>query len=188
MPTTTRITIAEYDRMIANGDFEGELVRPRLELIEGEIVTMSPIGPTHEELVDLLNEWSMTNLPRKLVRVRIQNSVGIPALGSAPQPDVAWVKRDDYSSGRPQPAAVLCIIEVADSSLDYDRGAKARQFATGGIEDYWVVSIPDRCVEVFRQPVGGEYQSHKVFKSGDEIQPLAFLNVKFPVALLFPAD
>src|SRR5579862_5456512 len=107
--------------MIANGDFEAEPVRPRLELIEGEILTMSPIGPSHEDLVDVLNEWSITNLPRKSVRVRIQNSVGIPALDSAPQPDVAWVKRGDYSGGRPQPGAVLCIIEVADSSLDYER-------------------------------------------------------------------
>ncbi|MBS0266129.1 MAG: Uma2 family endonuclease [Planctomycetes bacterium] len=187
MSTMTRITIADYDRMIAKGDFEGESVRPRLELIEGEILTMSPIGPSHENLVDLLTEWSLTNLPRDLVRVRIQNSIGIPSLDSAPQPDIAWVKRDDYSSGRPQPAAVLGIIEVADSSLDYDRGTKARLFATGGIVDYWVVNIPDRCVEVFRQPRDGEYRSHECFKPGDEIQPLAFPAVNFPVAPLFLA-
>jgi Uma2 family endonuclease len=186
MSIATRITVDEYDRMIAEGAFESEMSRPRLELIDGEILPMSPIGPLHEDLVDALAEWSMTKPPRHTVRVRIQNSVGIPALESAPQPDVAWVKRGRYGSGRPLPDVVLGIIEVADSSLVYDRGRKARMFAATGVKDYWVVNIPGRYVEVFRDPVNGRCRSHQVFKAPQEIRPLAFPRIKFPLAILFP--
>ena len=73
MSTATRISLADYDRMIAEGYFPPGEKRHRIELIEGELRPMSPIGPVHEDLVDLLNEWSLTSLPRAAARVRIQN-------------------------------------------------------------------------------------------------------------------
>jgi Uma2 family endonuclease len=185
MSTATRITLAEYDRMIAAGAFDGGVTRPRVELIEGELRPMSPIGPLHEDVVDILNEWAVTNFPREQVRVRIQNSVGIPGLESAPEPDLVCAKRRSYRGGRPLPADILLVVEVSDSSLDYDRGQKAGQFAGAGIADYWVINIPGRCIEVFRQPDAGQYKSCEVFKPGDVIHPLAFPQVTLPVALLF---
>jgi Uma2 family endonuclease len=186
MSTATRITLADYDRMIAEGKFEGGLTRPRIELIDGELRDMSPIGPLHEEAVDALNLWSVTNVPRQTVRVRIQNSVGIPELGSAPQPDVAWVAQRSNRSGRPLNNEILLIIEVSDSSLEFDRGEKANTYAAAGVQDYWVVNIPDRCVEVYRQLEAGSYRSHQTFKAPAEIHPLAFPQVALAVELLFP--
>jgi Uma2 family endonuclease len=188
MSTATRITVAEFDRMIAEGKFEGGLKRVRIELIEGELRDMSPIGPPHEEAVDVLNERSMINVRRETVRVRVQNSIGIPELDSAPEPDIAWVRRKTHSAGRPLASDIFLVIEVADSSLSYDRGEKANLFAAAEIADYWVVNIPDQCVEVFRRPESGRYGSHEVFKTPAEIRPLAFPEVALPVKLLFPSQ
>src|SRR5579871_6363252 len=129
MLVVTRFTIADYDRMIAEGKFEGGLNRPRIELIYGELRNMSPIGAPHEEIVDALMEWSVSNVSSRGVRVRIQNSVGIPAHDSAPQPDIAWVTKKSYRTARPDGSDVLLIIEVADSSLKYDLGEKAKLYA-----------------------------------------------------------
>jgi Uma2 family endonuclease len=187
MSTISRLKIGQYDRMISAGVFAplADGRRHRIELIEGELREMSPIGPVHENLVDLLNEWSMRIRPRGQVRVRIQNSVGIPELDTAPEPDVAWVNDRSYASGRPEPADILLIIEVADSSLEYDCGEKSEIYAAAGIADYWVVNIPDDCVHVYRQPDRGRYPTLITFSSGDEIHPLAFPEIALPVSLLF---
>ncbi len=187
MSTSTRIGLSEYDRMIAEGHFASGPKRQRIELIEGELRPMSPIGPVHERLVDMLNEWSLTTLPRGVAWVRIQNSIGVPELDSAPEPDVCWVRRRDYSQGRPGPADILLVIEISDSSLAYDRGDKAHLFAAAGVGDYWVVNIPDACVEVFRQAEGNQSASRQVFRAPAELRPLAFPQVSLPVDMLFPA-
>ena len=188
MSTATRITVAEYDRMIADGYFAPGPQRHRIELIDGELRPMSPIGPLHEELVDLITRWCFACLPQSLVRVRIQNSIGIAELDSAPEPDVVCVAERSYAARRPQACDVLLVIEVSDSSLGYDRGEKANMFAAAGIADYWVVNIPDCCVEIFRQPENGRYRSHEVFTAPSEIRPLAFPQVAFLLATLFPVD
>jgi Uma2 family endonuclease len=188
MSTATRISLADYDRMIAEGYFPPGEKRHRIELIEGELRPMSPIGPVHEDLVDLLNEWSLTSLPRAAARVRIQNSIGVSELDSAAEPDVCWVRRKDYSKGRPLATDILLIIEVSDSSLDYDTGKKAELFAAAGVADYWVVNIPERRVEVFRRPDGKRYADRQVFRAPEEIRPLAFPKVVLPVELLFPGN
>jgi Uma2 family endonuclease len=133
--TIARLSLAEYDRMIACGLFDGKN-RRRIELIHGELREMNLIGPTHEEVVDRLNRWSIKHLPEDRVRVRVQNSIGLPALQSAPEPDIAWVVERDYSRGRPTAADVLLGIEVAESSLKNDIGEKADLYAAAGIADY----------------------------------------------------
>lgn len=187
MSTATRITVADFDRMIAEGVFEGGPKRPRIELIDGELRPMSPIGPLHEELVDLITRWCFACLPQSLVRIRIQNSIGIAELDSAPEPDIVCVAERSYAARRPQASDVLLVIEVSDSSLSYDIGKKADMFAASSIADYWVVNIPDRCVEVFRQPESGAYRSHEEFTAPVEIHPLAFPQVTLAVEMLFPA-
>src|SRR3712207_4046342 len=102
MSTVARLTLAEYDRMVQTGVFDNR----RIEFIQGELREMSPTGPDHEEVVDLLNEWSPDNRPPG-VRVRVQNSIGLPELESAPEPDVVWVRKRSYRSGRPLPSDVL---------------------------------------------------------------------------------
>ena len=188
MSATTRISIADFDRMIAEGCFAPNPKRQRIELIDGELRQMSPIGPAHEDVVDILAEWSLTHLPAETVRVRNQHSIGIPELESVPEPDIACVVKRSYAARRPQASDVFLIIEVSESSLGYDRGEKANLFAAAGIADYWVVNILDRCVEVFREPESSSYRSHEVFTAPSEIRPLAFPQVALPLAILFPAD
>jgi Uma2 family endonuclease len=185
MSTTTRITLDQYDEMIRRGDFEPR-EEHNVELIYGEISPMSPINPPHDDAVDELNEWSLDSVPRQAIRVRVQGSFGIPALDSAPQPDLAWLRRHDYKTRRPTPEDVLLVIEVADSSLAKDRGLKAGLYAEAGISDYWIVNIPERVIEVRRDPQGGSYRSLVVLGSGQEARPLAFPDVVLPVLRLFP--
>ncbi len=187
MSTIAHLTLAEYDRMIACGVFDSRK-RRRLEFIQGEIREMPPIGAPHEVSVDRLNEWSFEALPRGRVWVRVQNSIGLPELESAPEPDLAWVVRRDYSRRRPTAADVLLIIEVSESTLKYDQGEKADLYAQAGIADYWIVNIPERVVEVRRDPQGGRYQSLQTFRGDEDIRPLALLDVVLRPSMLWPSS
>src|SRR5437879_4496176 len=104
------MSLSEYDRLIATGAFDWPTKR-RVELIEGEIRDMNPIGPAHEETVDFMNRWSIQSLPTS-VRVRVQNSIGLPSLISVPEPDLAWVAEKSYAKSRPLASDVLLVIEV----------------------------------------------------------------------------
>lgn len=182
MSTVARLSLDQYDRMIDSGVFDSPKGK-RIELIRGELRKMTPIGPDHEDAVDYLTEWSVESRP-KGVRVRIQNSLGFSELKSAPQPDIAWVTRR-FSKRRPQAADVFLVIEVAQTSLRFDRGIKARLYAKAGIRDYWVVSIPDRCVEVFRDPSRGQFKSLQTYATGEEVRSLAFPDVTLSVSSVF---
>ncbi len=185
MSTIAHLTLTQYDRMIAAGVFDGR-ERLRLEFIHGEIREMNPIGSRHEEVVDRLTEWSFANLPKGNVRVRIQNSIGLPSLESAPEPDLAWVVRRDYSRGRPVAEDVLLVVEVADSSLGFDTGEKADLYAAAGIADYWVVDVAAGRIEVRREPVAGRYASVRTVAGDDELRPLLMPQVSLRPASLWP--
>jgi Uma2 family endonuclease len=171
MSTVTHLTIAEYDQMIAAGAFDPR-ERNRVELVRGELLEMGPIGSEHEVIVDYLNEWSIRTLPRGRAWVRVQNSIGIPILDSAPEPDLAWVGRRDYRQGRPAAEDVLLVIEVSESTLRFDLGEKARLYAGAGIADYWVVDITERSVIVHREPADGRYRDVRTYRGSEEIHPL----------------
>lgn len=181
MSTGIRFTVTEYDRMIEQGVFAD---RPdqRLELIYGEIRERSVSSPAHEDTIDLLSYWSIDNTPRDQVRVRIQNSLGIPAFDSVPEPDVAWMKARNYRHRRPEPQDVLLVIEVAESSLAYDRGEKAELYAAARIKDYWIVNLIDHCIEVYRKPRGAAYRETTTYQVGQSVQPLAVPSVKLDVS------
>jgi Uma2 family endonuclease len=184
MSTDLRISLEQYDLMVRSGAFDGEH-RQRVELIRGEIRPMSPIGSLHEVLVDWLNEWSVLSVPRRKVRVRVQNSIGLAALESAPEPDIAWVARRNYATRRPQAADVFLIVEVADSSLAYDLGDKAELYAQSRIRDYWVVDALHRRVTIFRDPKRGRYASQETLAERGAVSSLAFPKIKLAVAELF---
>jgi len=145
----------------------------RLEFIRGEIREMTRIGPLHEVVVDRLNEWSIRSLPEGKVWVRVQNSIGLPELESAPEPDLAWVARCDYSQGRPTAEDILLVIEVAESSLACDCGEKADLYAEAGIADYWVINLPKGSVEVRRDPASGHYGDPTTYTGDGEVRLLA---------------
>lgn len=184
MSTLVRLTLAEYDRMIAQGVFDETRDR-RIELICGELRETCPPGPAHEDVIDVLNRWSVLNTSPDEIRVRIQNSIGIPELDSAPQPDVAWVREKSYRRGRPLPKDVLLLIEVSDSTLADDRGEKAGLYASAGIRDYWIVNIPEQCVEVFRNPRRGRYHQATRYTAGQTVCPLRKPDVELSVSSLF---
>ena len=184
MSTTVRTTYDQFDEMIRRGDFAD--TDDRYELFWGEIRIMPLPLPKHEDVVDELNEWSIQSLPAKTARVRVQNTLGIPALESLTRPDLAWMKTRDYSVQRPLAEDVLLIIEVPDSTLSKDRKTKGKLYAQAGIAEYWIVNLRNRCVEVRRDPEGDLYRTVLTIKRDQEARPLAFPDVVLPISRLFP--
>jgi Uma2 family endonuclease len=184
MSTIAKLTLKEYERIVATGIFDG-MKRRRIELIRGELREMNRIGPDHCDIVDWLTEWSFANAPRDGIRVRVQSPVAFETVDSEPEPDIVWAKRKRYSGGHPTADEVLLLIEVAASSLDHDRGEKAEVYADVGIQEYWVVNLPDRTVEVRRDPEGGRYRGVRSFGAGETVQPLAAPEARLSVDSLF---
>ncbi len=184
MSTIARLSLDQYDQMIRCGVFDRG-PRQRLEFIHGEMREMTPIGSEHEVIVDWLTEWSIDNLPKGKAWVRVQNSIGLTELESAPEPDLAWVSRRDFRRGRPTSEDVLLVIEVAESSLSYDRGEKADLYAEAGIADYWVVNVPARTIDVHRDPQDGRYRTVRSFAGSDELRPLCEPNLALRPAMLW---
>lgn len=164
----------EYDKLVALGTFENE----RVELLEGELVAMSPIGAPHNFAVQALTELLVLALHGR-AWVRPQMSYAAHEL-SEPEPDLAVVPRADYS--REQPAQVLTLIEVAESPLAYDRGRKLRLYANCGVPEYWVVNIPERCVEVYRDPQPNCYANSERYEPGQSIRLASFNDVVLAVS------
>ncbi len=149
------ITACEYERMIEGGVFEEDA---RLELIEGEIVEMSPIGKRHAACVDALNWWLGRTVGDAAI-VRVQNPILLGDL-SQPQPDLALLKRRDdfYKDALPTPDDVLLVVEVADTSIEYDRRLKLSLYARAGIAEVWIVSLPEEKIETYARPSGDVYE------------------------------
>jgi len=156
----------------------------RLELIEGEILTMAPIGFNHAGHVDRLNRI-FARLWDEGVAVRVQGPVQLGDL-SEPEPDLVLVKPDtnDYTTRHPNSADVLLLIEVSDSTLRFDRTQKLRLYATHGITEYWIVNLLDQCLEVYRQPQDGDYLDQSVLTAADSIDVVALPALQVSVAAI----
>jgi Uma2 family endonuclease len=154
--TRHRFTVHDYHRMGEAGILGED---DRVELIDGDIITMAPIGQNHAGTVNALAAALFAAFAGKAI-VSVQNPVRLDD-GSEPQPDFAVLRlRDDfYRSGEPPgPADVLLLIEVADSSLRFDRAVKVPLYARAGIPEVWIVDLQRRVVEVHRAPQGGKYE------------------------------
>ncbi|HUT11175.1 MAG TPA: Uma2 family endonuclease [Thermoguttaceae bacterium] len=184
MSSVAHFSLAQYELMVESGAFDGPH-HQRIEFIRGEIREMTPIGIRHGAVVDRVTRLSTQLLPPHRAVVRIQGTLRAPALESAPEPDVLWLVPKDYFQGHPEPEDVLLLIEVAESSLTYDTGEKARLYAEAGIADYWVVDLVEDCVEVFRDPQPSGYRSRRTHRGDEEIRPLAFPDVALQPSALF---
>jgi Uma2 family endonuclease len=184
MSTTVRVTYEQFEEMIRRGEFDD--TDDRFELLHGEVVPMPLPKPIHDALVALLNEWSIRSLPLGAVWVWVQSTLGLPSLDSMVLPDVAWMRRRDYSQDRPLPEDVFLVIEVSDSTLSRDRNEKAGLYAQAGIADSWIVNVAARTLEIRRNPEGGNYGSVEILRPGDEARPLEFPDIVLPVSRLFP--
>lgn len=164
----------EYDRLVDLGAFTDE----RIELLDGALVKMSPIGPPHSSAVQKLTELLV---PRLLGRATVRIQLPFAALDtSEPEPDVALVPVADYDEAHPDKAHL--IIEVADSSLQRDRDLKRRIYAEAGVPEYWIVNVPGRCIEVHRDVAGGDYRTVTTVPHGQSLAPLTFADVRIAVS------
>ena len=179
-PALHKFTADEYQRMGEVGILcEGD----RVELIEGEIVDMPPIGDKHNAAVDRLTRWFDRRVGDNAI-VRVQGSVRLN-YQTEPQPDVILLRwRDDfYASGGAGRDDILLIVEVAHSSLAYDRDVKADLYARNSVPEYWLVDLEARSITVFRGPAATGYRSVTVASGAQPISPLAL-----PDVVLSPND
>jgi Uma2 family endonuclease len=159
-----RLTVDDYHRL-GEAAILGE--DDRVELLEGQLVEMSPIGPRHALTVDVLHEL-LTLAVAGRAMVRGQNPIALDGL-SEPQPDIVLVRRPwtGYPTAHPGPGDIFLVAEVADSSRDVDLGAKMELYARAGITEFWVVDLTADHVVVCRKPGSNGYQSvTKVEPSG----------------------
>ena len=169
----------DYERLVEMGAFADE----RVELLYGMVVSMTPIGPAHEEAVDRLTALLVGALGSR-ARVRVQNSLASPTSESIPQPDLAVVPPADYSRRRPDRA--LLVVEVAESSLRKDQRVKARLYAESGVPEYWIVNLADGRIEVHRDPADGAYRTRTEHGRGEAVTLLGFPDVYVRVDDVLP--
>ena len=172
-------TVAEYERMGRFGIFSEDA---RVELVCGEIIQMSPIGERHAARVDFLTQFITLRLRRSAI-VRVQNPVQLDDY-SEPQPDIAVLKpRDDFYNGaHPRPEDVLLVIEVSDSTLDFDQKVKMPLYAGAGIPEAWLVNLPEERIEVYSDPADGEYQTVRSYARGRRLQSHTLASLRLSVS------
>lgn len=158
--------IDEWQRMGEAGIFPPDY---RIELIQGEILEMAPIGFNHAGHVMHLMNFFVPILNQKAI-VNAQNPLQLGDL-SEPEPDFMILKprEDFYKSRHPNVNDVLLLIEVADSSLAYDQNQKLRLYAMHGVPEYWLLNLNNACIEVYREPQGETYAQKATLRAGDSV-------------------
>ena len=143
----------------------------RVELIEGEIIVMAPIGPGHSGSVNISTEIFPVLAQGRFI-VQIQNPLHLDD-GSEPQPDIALLRprADRYTRSHATPADVFLVVEVADSSLEYDRNFKAHLYGRNNVPETWVKNLPEDCIERFTEPGLEGYAQHTVHRTGRDYYP-----------------
>jgi Uma2 family endonuclease len=185
-PFERPFTTAEYRTLVEAGVLGED---DRVELIDGRIVTMSPILPPHlhtlRRLTDLLAERLYATSPAP-AQMSIQSSFALFD-GTEPEPDLVLLRPDTPEDRLPGPADVLLVVEVSDSTLRYDRTVKRARYAEAGVPEMWVLDIAGRAVEVGRQPEGRAYRDLVRLAEGAEVGVAALPTLApLPVSALFP--
>jgi Uma2 family endonuclease len=175
---TYRFSVEEFNKLGEVGIFDED---DRVELLDGEIIVMSPIGIQHAGAVMRLI-WVF---PRKFgdrVLLNPQNPAVLDEW-SEPQPDLMLLKPkpDFYRSGHPRPEDILLLIEVSDTTLAYDRGRKLRKYAERKVAEVWIINLKNMTIEQYHEPSGTEYSHARVYQRGEEIVIRAFPDVRFAV-------
>jgi Uma2 family endonuclease len=176
--TKRLFTVDEYYKMADAGILAED---ERTELIDGEIIEMSPIGVRHAAAV-----MRVTNLLIPLFKGKALLGPQLPLRlndFNEPQPDIALLKprKDCYGSRHPGPKDALLVLEISDSSLKYDRGVKLGIYARAGIRELWIADLRGSVLHVYRQPSAGVYKSARQFRRGESTACLAFPKVAIRV-------
>jgi Uma2 family endonuclease len=160
-------TADEYERMIATGILTED---ERVELIDGEIRAMSPIGSQHAACVARLTALLSEKLGRRVI-IFTQNPIRLSD-DTEPQPDIAVLRpRDDFYAGAlPRGRDVLLVVEVADTSVGFDREVKLPRYASAGIAEAWLVDLNSDVIEQHTRPLNGRYASMTTWQRGDVLR------------------
>ncbi len=179
MKTLAKWTVDDYHRMIEAGILNNR----RVELLEGEILEMTPEGPLHKYYEQELADYLRSCL---LGKALIREAAPITLVNSEPEPDISVVKlpRENYRTRHPGVDDIFWVIEVSDSTLTKDLDIKRKMYAAVGIQEYWIIDVKNKLLIVLRLPQNGDYLFKQDICQGN-IQPLAFPNINVSVDKLF---
>jgi Uma2 family endonuclease len=166
-----RLSVQDYHRMAESGILQPD---ERVELLEGQIIQMAAKGTAHSAAVTRIDRLFRNRLGDRVL-LRLQDPVRLNDF-SEPEPDVAVVHPNTlfYEDHHPIPSEVFLLIEVADTTLKFDREVKAPAYARSGIAEYWVLDVNGRKLHVYRAPGADGYQSEAILSEGLTVAPLAF--------------
>lgn len=166
-----RFSIEEYHRMGPAGILSED---DRVELIEGQIVVMPPIGSAHAGKLNRLGRLFTVGLGQRAI-IAIQNPIALPA-DTEPQPDLAILRprTDFYERSHPRPEDVLLLVEIAEASLEYDRTVKVPLYARAGLPEVWIVDLAAESLEIYQEPREGRYRRVQALTRGQSLAPQAF--------------
>ena len=183
IPAPRKFTVAEYYRMAEAGILHPD---ERVELIEGEIIVMAPIGNHHAAWVAQIIELFLS---KALGTLTLWSQSSLPLSdGSTPEPDIVLLRRreDFYFGSRPSPEDILLVIEVSDTTLNYDRNVKVPLYAGNNVPETWLMNLEANCIEVYREPGAQGYQQSLILHRGDTIAPQALPDITLNVADILP--
>lgn len=180
-PLRKLFTTSEYHTMLEAGILKEGC---RLELIEGEIWEMAPIGSPHAGCVARADRLFQRALGDDVI-ISVQNPLCLDDF-SEPEPDIQVLRfrPDFYSEAHPAPGDVLLVVEIADSSLEYDRKVKIELYARHGIPEAWLVNLREGVLEIHRRPTPRGYMEVRRFWSGEAVSPQAFPEVVVEVGAI----
>ena len=183
MPVRTqhRFTVKDYYRMAETGVLPPDA---RVELLDGRIIDMSPIGPFHGGVTKYLNQHFSAAANGRWI-TQVQDPVHLDD-HSEPEPDLALLKpvADFYRRRHPQPEDVLLLVEVSDSTLELDQEDKIPAYGRAGIAEVWIVNLNELTVEIYREPNFTGFSSKTVLRAGEQARPQAFPDAGVDVAEL----
>ena len=178
-----RFTVAEYLALGEAGILSKE---ERIELLDGEIIQMAPIGNRHLMSVDWLADLLREGIGHRAM-VRVQGSIQLDN-ATAPEPDIAVIRRRSINDiGPALPSDIYLLVEVADSSLEFDRGEKLARYAAAGIPEVWIANLRSGELVVNTEPEGTTYANTRVIPLGGQVSPQAFPDVALELADFIPA-
>lgn len=177
-----KFTVGQYHQMIESGILTD---RDHVELIQGEIIEMSPVGRHHAACVDRLTELLVLKLFRKAL-IRVQSPI-LLSDNSEPQPDLSILQRreDFYNAGHPTPNNIFALVEVSDSTIEFDRDVKVPIYAQEQIPEIWLVNLNNTQIERYCQPIDDTYQQRQIFHLGETLNFQAFPDVPIEVNQVF---
>ena len=185
--TRRKFTIDEYHQLVDIGFFTEN---DRIELIRGEIIEMAPKRTPHSVCNSLL--WKrLYELIGKQAEIRVQEPITLPS-NSEPEPDVviAQKKEDNYLSAHPTVEDIVLIIEISDSTLQYDRETKLSLYAEAGINHYWIVNLVDSCLEVYSNPFADKgkfnYKNKSIMLADEKVDVPEFTEITLELTSVFP--